>query len=78
MSSENISSGERQRIAISRVLLRKSRTLVFDEPTSNLDDENEKLVVELINELFADASVVAITHSELFAYKYRYDKRLEL
>ena len=78
MSSENISSGERQRIAISRILLRKSRTLVFDEPSSNLDDENEKLVVELINELFADASVVAITHSELFAYKYRYDKRLEL
>ena len=78
MRSENVSSGERQRIALSRVLLHQSRTLVLDEPTANLDDENEKMVVELINELFADATVIAITHSELFAYMYRYDKHLEL
>ncbi len=78
MGSKSVSSGERQRIAISRVLLRNSRTLIVDEPTANLDAENERVVADLINELFVDATVIAITHSELFSYIFRSDVTLEL
>ena len=57
-----LSSGEKQRIAIARAILKNSEILLFDEPTSNLDSENEKLLSELITKINKTKTVIIIAH----------------
>ena len=58
------SGGERQRLALARVLLRKPRLLILDEATSNLDAENEKRIMETIAQLKENITILFITHRE--------------
>jgi ABC-type transport system involved in cytochrome bd biosynthesis fused ATPase/permease subunit len=53
------------------------RNVVLDEPTAGLDGENEQIVVEILNEQFAGATIVAITHSEAFMETFRSDQILD-
>jgi ATP-binding cassette, subfamily B, bacterial len=46
-----LSKGQRQRIAIARAAIRKARILIFDEPITGLDKENESAVIEAIDRL---------------------------
>lgn len=57
-----ISGGQRQRIAIARAVYKNPPILIFDEATSQLDTESEKLVQEAINNLMKGRTVIVIAH----------------
>ncbi|MDO4543821.1 MAG: ABC transporter ATP-binding protein [Clostridia bacterium] len=60
-----LSGGEKQRVAIVRALMLDPCLLLADEPTGNLDEENAKLVFEIIKEEHEKGrGVVMITHNE--------------
>lgn len=57
-----VSGGERQRITIARAIMKDAPIIVLDEATANVDPENEKDLVEAIEELTHDKTVVMIAH----------------
>ena len=60
-NAENISGGERQRLSLARLLLRKAQIWLLDEPTASLDEENEENVMNLL--LNKDDTIVIVTHN---------------
>ena len=56
------STGERQRIAIARALLKDAPIIIFDEATSALDRENEKYIGETLSKLKPDKAMLMIAH----------------
>ncbi|MFC4471891.1 ABC transporter ATP-binding protein [Streptomyces xiangluensis] len=60
--AEDLSGGQRQRLAAARVLLRDTRIVIFDEPTSQLDSENEERLRELMRTLAAERAVIVVAH----------------
>ncbi len=57
-----LSGGQRQRVGIARALYKKADVLVFDEATSALDSETEQLLMETINDLGSELTVISIAH----------------
>ena len=57
-----LSGGQRQRIAIARALYKKSSLLIFDEATSALDSETEATVMQSIEDLSKDLTLVVVAH----------------
>jgi ATP-binding cassette subfamily B protein len=57
-----LSGGEKQRLAIARVILKDPRILVLDEATSSLDTANERLVQEALRPLMRGRTTLAIAH----------------
>jgi ATP-binding cassette subfamily C protein len=65
----HFSGGERQRLALARVILRKPDLLLLDEATSSLDPENELSIMNYLNEIKKNITVIFITHkTELIKY----------
>ncbi len=63
-----LSTGERQRIALARVLIQSPRVLLLDEPTSVLDQETTRAVEAVLRErLESGASMMFSTHDEALA-----------
>ncbi len=59
----NISGGEKQKLAIARALLAKTKILLFDEITNNLDNDTIKSILNLILKLKGKYTIVMITHN---------------
>lgn len=60
----SLSGGERQRVSIARALLKKSKILLTDEPTGNLDKDNASSVFSLLKEISKSQIVIIVTHDE--------------
>lgn len=57
-----LSGGERQRISIARAIMKDAPVIVLDEATANVDPENEKELVEAIEELTHEKTIIMIAH----------------
>jgi len=72
-----LSGGEQQRVAIARALINQPKLLLADEPTGNLDEANEEIVLALFRELHsAGHTILMVTHDPDIAQQA--DRRIEL
>jgi putative ABC transport system ATP-binding protein len=72
-----LSGGEQQRVAIARALINHPKLILADEPTGNLDEANEAVVLKLLHELHdAGHTILVVTHSQ--AIGNLADRRVEL
>ena len=58
----NLSGGERQRISIARAMMKDAPIIVLDEATANVDPENEQELVEAIEQLTRNKTILMIAH----------------
>ena len=57
-----LSQGQKQRILIARAIYKNPEFIFFDEATNALDANNEKVILENLNEFFAGKTVVVVAH----------------
>jgi ATP-binding cassette subfamily C protein CydD len=71
-----LSGGQVQRIALARAFLKNASIVLLDEPTANLDAANKALLLDVIDQLFIDKTLIIATHDLLVIN--RMDRRIEL
>jgi putative ABC transport system ATP-binding protein len=74
---KQLSGGEQQRVAIARALINHPKLILADEPTGNLDEENEATILHLLRDLHSEGhTILVVTHSQ--AIGNLADRRIEL
>lgn len=70
--AQKLSGGEKQRLALARVLLLEPKVFLLDEPSSALDEETEQLIIEKLVSYCRtnDKTLILVTHSKQIAVKY--------
>jgi putative ABC transport system ATP-binding protein len=72
-----LSGGEQQRVCIARALINDPKIVLADEPTGNLDAQNEEIVLRLLRQLHRQGrTIVMVTHDPVVARLA--DRRIEL
>lgn len=71
-NADKLSGGEKQRLALGRVILMKPEVFLLDEPSSSLDEDTEKTIIEqLVNNVKQNnKTLVMVTHSKKIAQNY--------
>ena len=69
-NGKNLSGGQKQRIGIARSLYKDPQIIIFDEATSSLDTKTEKIIVDTINNISTDITIIFITHDTNFLPNY--------
>ena len=59
---EQLSAGFRQRLSLTRTLLKRSPITLFDEPANNMDAKSEALFLKTVNEMRGESTVFIVTH----------------
>ena len=59
-----LSGGEKKRVELAQVFLMKPDIVLFDEPTSSLDSDNKRFIIEAIEKNFRNSIVILVSHDE--------------
>ncbi|MEN6463327.1 MAG: ABC transporter ATP-binding protein [Syntrophomonas sp.] len=67
-----LSGGEKQRLALGRVLLLDPQAYLLDEPSSSLDDVTEEIIIEMVTKHVKEKgkTLIMVTHSQVIAEKF--------
>jgi len=74
---EELSTGQKQRIAIARALVKNPKLILADEPTGALDIATSEQIYKLFKKLANEKLIIVVTHDKEAAYKYG-DRVIEL
>ena len=64
LAIKQLSSGQKQRIAIARTIYNDREIMIFDEATNALDEENERVIIENIKNLKSSKTIIIISHNK--------------